>query len=70
MYALSIKISLKFVPDGPINNKAALVQVMAWTSQYLNQWWLVYWSVYASLSLNESNMVFSAHPLTFTFFFI
>ena len=27
---ISIKISLKFVPKGPIDNKSALVQVMAW----------------------------------------
>ena len=27
---ISIKISLKFVPKGPINNKPALVQIMAW----------------------------------------
>ena len=27
---ISIKISLKFVPDGPINNIPTLVQVMAW----------------------------------------
>ena len=26
----SIKISLKFVPEGPINNNPALVQIMAW----------------------------------------
>ena len=26
----SIKISLKFVPKGPINNNLALVQIMAW----------------------------------------
>ena len=25
-----IRISLKFVPDGPFDNKSALVQVMAW----------------------------------------
>ena len=25
-----IKISLKFVPEGPINNILALVQIMAW----------------------------------------
>ena len=25
-----IQISLKFVPNGPIDNKSALVQVMAW----------------------------------------
>ena len=27
---ISINISLKFVPSGPINNIAALVQIMAW----------------------------------------
>ena len=27
---ISIKISLKFVPNGPINNIEALVQIMAW----------------------------------------
>ena len=27
---LSIKISLKFVPKGPIGNISALVQIMAW----------------------------------------
>ena len=25
------------------------------TSHYLNQWWLVYWRIYASLGLNEFN---------------
>ena len=29
-YEFSIKISLKFVPKGPINNIPALVQIMAW----------------------------------------
>ena len=29
-FRISIKISLKFVPKGPIDNKSALVQVMAW----------------------------------------
>ena len=27
---ISIKISLKFVPKGPINKNPALVQIMAW----------------------------------------
>ena len=27
---ISIQISLKFVPKGPINNNPALVQIMAW----------------------------------------
>ena len=30
MFCVSINISLKFVPMGVINNKAELVQVMAW----------------------------------------
>ena len=54
---ISIKISLKFVPRVPIDNIQALVQIMAWrrqgASHYLNQWWLVYWRMYASLGLNE-----------------
>ena len=29
-FRITIKISLKFVPKGPIDNKSALVQVMAW----------------------------------------
>ena len=27
---IAIKISLKFVPEGPMNNISALVQIMAW----------------------------------------
>ena len=52
-----LKISLKFVPKVRINNIPALVQIMAWRRpcdyHYLNQWWLVYWRIYASLGLNE-----------------
>ena len=48
------KISLKFVPKARINNIPALwlgaVQAL---SHYLNQWWLVYRRIYASLALNE-----------------
>ena len=47
---ISIKFSLKFVPKGQINNIPAIFQA---TSHYLNQWWLVYWRIYASLGLNE-----------------
>ena len=28
--SIAIKISLKFVPKGPVNNIPALVQIMAW----------------------------------------
>ena len=48
------KISLNFVPKGPINNITALVQIMAWRRPgYLKQWWLIYRRIYASLGLNE-----------------
>ena len=45
--------SLKFVPNGPINNIPAQVQIIAWR-RYLNQWWLVYRLIYVPLGLNES----------------
>ena len=52
-----IKISLTFVPKGPINNISALVQIMTCRrpgdKHYLNQWWLVHRRIYASLGLNE-----------------
>ena len=44
---ISIKISLKFVPNGPINNIPALVQIMAWRRPYFfmdicvtQPWWV------------------------------
>ena len=49
---ISLKISLKFVPKHRINKIPALVQIMVGTDQatrhYLNQWWSVYWRIYAS----------------------
>ena len=52
-----LRISLRFVSKGPINNIPSLVQTMAWRGQAtihcLNQWWLIYWRIYASLGLNE-----------------
>ena len=57
---IPIKISLKFVPQGPIINIPALVQIMPGadqaTSHYLDQWWLDYWRIYASLLLNVLKM--------------
>ena len=58
---ISIKISLKFVPKGPINNIPALVQIMAWrrpgdkplSEPILVSLGLVYWHIYALLGLNE-----------------
>ena len=48
-----IKISLKFIAKGPFNNISALIQIILCqaTSHYLNQWWLDYWRIYASLGL-------------------
>ena len=49
-----IKISLKFVPKGPNNNIAALVQIMAWRRpdyKPLSEPMVV--RLYASLGLNE-----------------
>ena len=54
----SIKISLKFVPKGPINNIVALVQIMAWRrsgDKPLSESMMVslLTHIYASLGLNE-----------------
>ena len=29
-FPISIRISLKFIPKGPIDNRSALIQVMTW----------------------------------------
>ena len=54
---ISIKISLKFVPKGPINKIPALFQIMAWrcpVDKPLSEaMLLVYWRINASLGLNE-----------------
>ena len=59
-----IKISLKFVPKGPINNCQELVRWWLVTNQatshYLNQWWLDYWCIYIwSLGLSELKQLLS-----------
>ena len=55
---ISIKISLKFIPKGPINNIPALVQIMAWCrpgDKPLSELMVVslLTCIYASLGLNE-----------------
>ena len=56
---ISLMISLKFVPNVPINNIPALVQIMAWGrsgDKPLSEPIMVsilYWRIYASLGLNE-----------------
>ena len=56
---ISIKVSLKFVPMGLINNIPALAQIMSWcrpgakiSSEPMT---LVYWCIHASLGLNVLN---------------
>ena len=55
--SILIKISLGFVPKGPINNISAMVKIIVWrhqmTSHYFNQLWLSNLHIYVSLSLNE-----------------
>ena len=54
---IPIKISLKFVPEGPVNNIPALVQIMAWRrpgDKPLSEPMMVsYRRIYASAGLNE-----------------
>ena len=57
---IPIEISLKFIPQGPINNIPALVQIMAWRrpgdkplSGPMMVRWLDYRRIYASPGLNE-----------------
>ena len=54
-----IKISVNFVPKGPINDISALVQIMAWRqtgdkplSEAMNPF--VCWCIYVSLNLNDT----------------
>ena len=67
---IQIKISLKFIPKGPINNIPALVQIMAWRrpgDKPLPEpiWWLAYWRIYTLLGLNKlSTRVSAAGMLT------
>ena len=57
--SIAIKISLKFVPKGPINNIPALVQIMAWRrpgDEPLSEPMMVSLPTHdASLGLNELN---------------
>ena len=51
------EISLKFIPKGSINNKPALVQIMAWCQTgdkpLSEPMTTFYWCMYPSLGLNE-----------------
>ena len=52
-----IQISLNFVPTGPINNKPALVQVMAWHRTGDRPLFELQWRIYTALG--EENIIFS-----------
>ena len=60
--SIAIKISLKFVPKGPINNMPALLQIMAWRrpgDKPLSEPMMISLPtrIYASLGLNELTSV-------------
>ena len=57
---ISLTFSLKFVPNVPIDNILAMVQIMA-RRHYLNLWWLVYWRIDTLLGLNELTQ--GSHPI-------
>ena len=40
------------------------------TSHYLNQWWLIYWHIYASLGLNELRRLVNSSPTRPTYIFL
>ena len=50
---ISIKISLMFVPKGPISNIPAMVQIMFWSRPGDKPLMLDCWRIYVSLGLNE-----------------
>ena len=53
---ISVRISLKFVPRGPINNILALFLIMAWHQsgdKPLSEPMIVFWCIYVSLGLNK-----------------
>ena len=61
---IQIKIPLKFVHKGPINNIPALVQIMAWRrsgDKPLSEPMVDYWRIYASLGLNELDVHIRCH---------
>ena len=56
-FRILIRISLKFVPMGPVDTNSALVLIMAWhrkaTSHYLNQCWPDSQKIHAALGGDE-----------------
>ena len=52
-FCISIRISLKSVAKGPIDNKQALVHVMAWRRIKWTNAHPVHWRIYAALGVDE-----------------
>ena len=56
---ISIKTLLKFVPNGPLNNIPALVQIMAWLGSYINSFDItqrhIFISIYSRLTYHYIN---------------
>ena len=66
-FRILIQFSLNFVRMVPINNKLALVHIMAWhqIGRQATIWTndgLIYWHIYASLSLNDLNIQITNYP--------
>ena len=62
-FCILIKILLKSVPKGPIGNKPALVQIMAWRrigDRPLSEPMLLHWRIYAAPEGDEFNAQYSA----------
>ena len=69
-FCILIKISLKFVPKGSIDNIPALWQWLGAnqaTSHYLDHWVMIffYWRIYASLGLNKLTSTQLPHYMQF-----
>ena len=58
---ISIRFSLKFVPSFQLKINQHWFRKWLGTGQaashYLNQWWLIYWRIYASIGLNEHQLM-------------
>ena len=63
---ISIQISPKSNPNGPIDNMPALVQIIAWRWSGDKPIWtndeLLYWQMYVSLALDEITLIFESLP--------
>ena len=59
MKIYEFRLIFLFIPRGPFNNIPALIQIMAWRrpggKPLSEQWWIVYWRIYAPLRRNEFN---------------